>query len=118
MMFAIDATGAFVSILLLALLLPTLENFIGMPYRVLYLLAMIAALLFVFSTLCFLLVRDRWRSFLVAVAVGNLLYCVITTAAVIWFRGDLTTFGEVYFVGEIVVIAGLAAFELTYSLRR
>ena len=117
-MFLIDAVGAFVSIILLALILPAIESVIGMPYRVLYLLAMIAAVLFVFSTLCSLFVRDRWRPFLFAVALGNLLYCGITIAAIVWFRGDLTTLGEIYFVGEVVVIASLAMFELNYCVRR
>lgn len=117
-MFLIDAVGAFVSIILLALVLPALESVIGMPYRVLYLLAMIAAVLFVFSAFCSLLVRDRWRPFLVAVALSNLLYCVITSAAIVWFRGDLTLFGKFYFVGEVAVIVSLAVFEMLYVGKR
>lgn len=117
-MFLIDAVGAFVSVVLLALILPAIESVIGMPYRVLYLLAMIAAILCVFSTFCSMLVRDRWRPFLTVVAIGNLLYCVITGAVIVWFRGDLTLFGEIYFIGEVVVIASLAFFELSYCFRR
>lgn len=116
-MFAIDAAGAFVSILLLALVLPTLENFIGMPYRVLYLLAMIAAILFLLSTFFFLTATKRWRPLLLIAALGNLFYCLVTAAAIYWFRGDLTVLGKVYFVAESLVILTLALFEMAYIVR-
>jgi len=117
-MFLIDTMGAFISIVLLALVLPFLESVIGMPYRVLYLLAAFAAPLFLFSTICFFFARERWRILLITVAVGNLLYCFISIAAIFWFKGDLTTIGTAYFVGEVIVIASLAAIELIYSARR
>jgi len=117
-MFFIDAAGAFVSIILLALVLPALESFIGMPYRVLYLLAGFAAVLFLFSTFCTIVARTSWRVFLVAIALGNFLYCLVTAAAFFWFRGDLTTLGKTYFTGEIAVIASLAAVEIIYCARR
>jgi hypothetical protein len=117
-MFLIDAAGAFVSIILLALVLPSFESVIGMPYRVLYLLAAFAAPLFVFSSLCWLFARERWRMLLNMVAVGNLLYCLISIAAIFWFKGDLTTLGIVYFVGEVIVISSLASIELIYSASR
>lgn len=117
-MFLIDAGGAFISIILLGLVLPSLESVIGMPYRILYLLAALAAPLFIFSSLSWLFARERWRMLLVIVAFGNLLYCAISIAAIVWFKGDLTTLGLAYFAGEIIVIASLAAIELLYAARR
>lgn len=48
-LFLIDAAGAFVSVVLLTLVLPALESYVGMPYRVLYILAAFAVILFLIS---------------------------------------------------------------------
>lgn len=117
-MFFIDGAGAFASIILLAIVLPSLESAIGMPYRVLYLLAAFAAPLFLFSTFCYLFFPERWKAFLITVAVGNLFYCSISIAAIFWFKGDLTVLGMIYFVAEVIVIAALGAIEILYSIRR
>jgi hypothetical protein len=117
-MFFIDAAGALVSIILLAIVLPPLESVIGMQYRVLYLLAALAAPLFILSTSCYLFFPERWRAFLITVAVGNLFYCFISIAAIFWFKGDLTILGMIYFVAEVTVIAALGTVEILYSIRR
>lgn len=116
--FLTDTAGAFVSIILLAVVLPSLESVIGMPYRVLYLLAGFAGILLVTSTAGYLFAGRKWKPLLIAVAVGNLLYCVVTVAAMGWFSGDLTTIGKVYFTCEIAVIVSIAGFELFYAFRK
>ena len=115
--FLIDAVGAFLSILLLAIILPAFESVFGMPYRVLYLLACLAGILFLFSTACFLFAARRWKPFLVIVAVGNIFYCFLTGAAIIWFRSALTNIGLIYFIAEIAVILTLASLEIVYTIR-
>lgn len=52
------------------------------------------------------------------VAVGNLLYCAATFAAVVWFCGDLTMLGKFYFAIEILVIALIAIFEFAYAFKK
>ena len=116
--FLLDATGALVSIILLAFVLPALQSFIGMPHRVLYLLAIFAGVLLATSTACYLFAGRKWRPLLVTVAVGNLAYCFLTAASLVWFRGDLTTFGKVYFAVEIAIIISIAVFELRYASRK
>jgi hypothetical protein len=116
--FLMDAVGAMVSVLLLGVILPAFETVFGMPYRVLYLLAGFAGVLFLVSTLCYLFAERRWKPLLVLVASGNLIYCLLTAALLVWFRGDLSTIGLAYFVAEIAVIISLATVELTYAFSR
>ncbi len=116
--FLLDATGALVSIILLAFVLPALQSFIRMPYRVLYLLATLAGMLLATSTACYLFAGRRWKPLLVTVAVGNLAYCLLTAAAFVWFRGDLTILGKAYFAADIAIIFSIAAFELHYVSRK
>jgi hypothetical protein len=116
--FLLDAAGAFFSIILLALVLPAIESVIGMPYRVLYMLAGLAGVLLAISTACYIFAGRRWKPLLVAIALGNLAYCLLTAAAIVWFNGDLTTIGKVYFAGEIVIIFSIASFELLYAFRK
>jgi hypothetical protein len=116
--FLIYAVGAFVSVLLLGLILPAFETVFGMPYRVLYLLACLAGVLFLFSTVCFRFADRRWKPLLVIVALGNISYCLLTAAAIVWFRSDLTNIGLIYFIGEISVILSLAFLELVYFFQK
>lgn len=114
----LDAAGAGVSILLLGLILPAFETVFGMPNRILYLLACLAGVLFLFSIVGFLFAAGRWKPFLVIVAVGNNLYCILTVAAIIWFRGNLTNIGMIYFLAEIAIILSIASLELLYTVRK
>lgn len=116
--FLLDASGALISTILLAVVLPSLESIIGMPYRVLYLLAGLAGMLLAASTFCSIFASRRWKPLLIAVAVGNLFYCVLTAAAIVWFKGDLTTIGKIYFAGELAIIFSIAVGELLYAFRR
>jgi hypothetical protein len=116
--FLIDAVGALISVLLLGVILPAFETIVGMPYRVLYLLAGLAGVLFLLSTICFVFAGRKWKLFLVLVALGNIFYCFLTGAAIVWFQSDLTNIGLVYFIAEIAVILSLASLELVYAFRK
>ena len=79
---------------------------------VLYALASLASLFFVYSFFCFLHVTEHWRSYMKAIAVANLLYCGLTLGLVIYLHQELTPLGILYFGSEIVIIVGLAIVEL------
>ena len=56
---------------LLGIVLVELESIIGMPTRILYILAILACGFTVYSFLCYLLVKENWRPFLKIIAIVN-----------------------------------------------
>lgn len=109
--FLVDAVGAVSTALLLSQLLARFENAFGMDKEILYGLAWAAVAFAVYSFANFLLPRPNWRTFLKGIAIANALYCAVTLALVIFYFGELTWLGIVYFLGEIVVVLALVRVE-------
>lgn len=114
-LFLIDSMGALVSAALLGLVLANFEDIFGMSQKVLYPLAFTACGFALYSMLCFLIQPKNWRLYLKIIAIVNLLYCGLTLGLVIDRRAELSVFGWMYFVGEVVVVASLAMIELKMS---
>merc|ERR1712185_852773 len=111
--FLLDGFGAVVSALLLGVVLPAVQPWLGMPLRVLYLLAVIPVLYGVYSFCCYGLVDHRNPRWLQAIMAANAGYCVLTmTLVAVHFR-ELTTLGVAYFVADALVIVGVVAVEGT-----
>lgn len=112
--FLIDALGAMLSTLLL-FILSLHETTFGMPPWVIYQLIPIPFLLVLYSLTVYLLKPIRWNLFLRIIATANLIYCLVTLFLVIQFMVDLTLYGKIYFVTEMVLIIILSIFELSIS---
>ena len=108
----VDGLGACASVLLLGFVLPAMQPWIGMPTRILYLLAGIAALFAASSLSGYRFAGDHATRWLRAVMVANLLYCLLTCSLVALHLGELTAGGVAYFVAEAAVILGLVWAEL------
>lgn len=111
-LFLIDGVGAVVTATLLALLLAPFEPLFGIPSGVVYVLAVVAVGLAVYSLTCFLIRPSNWPTFLQIIAVANLSYCVLTLILLFVYRFEVTALGVAYFVGEIVIVAGMTIYEL------
>jgi len=111
-LFLIDGFGALLSAFSLGIVLVKFEEIVGMPQRVLYILALMACIFAVYSFSCYLRVNKNWRPFLKAIAFANLLYCCLTIGLVLYFYQSLTALGILYFVLEIIVILLLVSIEL------
>jgi len=111
-LFLIDALGAVLSALLLGLVLPLVETFIGVPSQVLYYLAAAALCFAVYSFSCYFLFPKNWSVFMRGIAVINLAYCCVTLGFVIFLHQQITLLGLLYFIGEIIIIVTLAILEL------
>lgn len=111
-LFLIDSLGGLLSAFMLGVALVRFEDTFGMPPRVLYALAFLACLFFVYSLFCFLRVTEHWRRYMKVIAIANLMYCGLTLGLVIYLHQELTTLGMLYFGSEIVMIIGLAMVEL------
>lgn len=114
----IDGLGACASALCLGVVLPALQDWIGMPVGVLYLLAGIAALFAVNAFVAWRFAGAHAGRWLTAVALANLTYCALTASLVVWQWARLTRWGVAYFAGEIAVIAILVGVEWRSATRR
>ncbi|MEQ8711398.1 MAG: hypothetical protein RIC80_00175 [Cyclobacteriaceae bacterium] len=65
-----------------------------------------------YSLGCYLFVQIISSTHIRIIACANLAYCIITAYLVVNLFDHLTTLGVVYFIGEMVVIVGLAVVEL------
>ena len=110
-LFLIDGIGAAITAILLYVVLPRFEEYIGMPQTVLNPLSIIACIYAFYSLTCHFVAGNNWRTLLKIIAIANLVYCALTATLVAIHYPQLTAFGIFYFIGEIVIISSLAAIE-------
>ncbi|OIV39821.1 hypothetical protein BKM63_21905 [Flavobacterium johnsoniae] len=67
---------------------------------------------FIYSSSCYFLVGQNWKSFLKIISIFNILYCVLTLGIIIYYYQSISVFGIIYFLGEIIVIAGIVFLEI------
>ncbi|WP_039926453.1 hypothetical protein [Leptospira vanthielii] len=113
--FLVDGFGAILSAALLALVLPLFLNLLGMPLETLYILSILPVVYSIYSLLCYFSDPFQWKFYLRVIAIANFLYCLVTMVYLILNLEQTTIFGELYFVLEMIVVAGLATFELKIS---
>lgn len=114
-LFLIDTLGAFISMILLGLVVGGDEPFFGMPTETCYFLAFLAGIFMVYSLLSYAFVKALWKKFLRGIAIINLSYCVLTVILLVIHSESLSVWGWGYFVGEIIIVTGLALFEFRIS---
>lgn len=113
--FLVDFIGALVSMFFLGVILPIYQSYIGMPLKILYLLAGIPFFFFMFSLYAYLKAGKNSSTLLRIIAVLNTLYCCLTLALLVYYRGDVTIFGYIYFIVEILIVLSLAFAEYKRS---
>lgn len=111
-LFLVDGLGGMLSALLLGVVLVRFETAFGMPRKVLYFLSCLAGMYALYSFLSYWRTKEKWRPYMQAIAIANLLYCCLTIGLVIYHRQELTALGVTYFLLEVVVITGLIIMEL------
>lgn len=117
-LFLLDALGASLSAVLLGGALTTFYSSFGMPVPKLYILAAMAATLAVYSFWNYFVFPQNWRLFLRIIALANCFYCGFTLSLVIRNFSELTTLGRAYFIGELLIVLGLATVEYRKSRNR
>ncbi len=109
--FLLDGLGAVTSCLCLGLLLPALQEHIGMPLPVLHGLASLAALFAIYSLSCYRFAdhdQPRWLTIIIGL---NLAYCLLSLVLMVKFASLLTVWGFAYFLGEKLVVLGIVSLE-------
>ncbi len=114
-LFLIDSLGAFVTTFFLFVILRNYNQFIGMPEIILVYLSLIAACFCIYSTSCFLFLKQNWTPFIRGISIANLAYCILTISLLIFNYPRLTTIGITYFLLEIAILFGLIYIELTVA---
>ena len=116
--FLLDGIGALVSAFFLGIVLVYFESFVGMPMNTLYLLAGLAVIFFIYSISCFLFFPEKWRPFLIIIAIVNTLYSILTMALMIYYFQQLTWLGLSYFVLEILILLFIIQLEIKIVMKK
>jgi hypothetical protein len=111
--FLIDSVGALLTTFFLFVILRNYSEYFGMPKTILTYLSAIAASFCIYSTTCYLVLKEKWTEFITIISVANILYCALTLGFLILHHSQLTTLGLVYFLLEIIIICILVFIELT-----
>ena len=110
--FWIDAGGAVLSILLLLVILPAIQPYMGMPIHVLYTLSLCPILCLLYDGYCLRFADLRNPIWLIGIMTMNTLYCVLSLILLVQHYSELTPFGIFYFISEQRVILGLVYWSL------
>jgi len=111
-MFLIDGLGAVASTFMIGLVIAHNVNFFGLPAKAAYFLASLPVLFLIYSLGHYIKFPKVWRPNLKGIAIANLLYCFISIGVIFYHFNSMTIFGLVYFIGEIILLIFLVAYEL------
>jgi len=111
-LFLIDSIGALLSAFFLFVVLRNFNEYFGMSKSILTYLSAIAACLCIYSTLCFLILKDNCIPFILGLGIANLLYCIFTIGLIVFNDPLITIIGTIYFLLEIGSVCGLVCIEL------
>lgn len=111
-LFLTDSIGAFLTAIMLGLILPIYQEHIGMPQFAMRTLAAIASIYCLFSFYHFINFPAKWKIPMRLIALANLIYCCLTIGAIMYFLPQMQLLGLVYFFAEIAVIVFLAFRQL------
>lgn len=110
--FLIDGIGALLSASFLGFVLPRFET--DKMQVVLIVLSVIALIFAIYSLSCFCF-KKKNGSWLRAIAIANLLYCLLTIIVAWNYDEELSSLTLAYFLIEVALILPLALFEFKIS---
>ena len=113
--FVIDGIGALLSAFLLGVVLVRFEAVFGIPASALYFLASFPMLFALFDLISYLGRSNKsWKN-LRAIAILNILYCLVSLLVGIYHHERLTVLGWAYLLIEILIVLFLAKIEFQFS---
>lgn len=110
--FLLDGFGALFTTLFLFFVLRTFNSFFGLSKTTLEYLSLLVLVFSIYSFSCFLLLNNSWKLYLKIICMANILYCLLTFGIILYYYQSITVFGITYFLGEIIVIAGIVFLEI------
>ncbi len=113
----IDAIGAFITLGLVALIAKYFGTFFGIPFDYFAILAVIALLIFIYSSTCFLTVKEITWQLLLSLAIINFIYCFLILTLIIHLKSEIKPLGLLYFLLEILILLLLIGIEYLVSMK-
>ena len=110
-LFLIDGMGALVSALVIGGVMTRLPEWFGLPHFILHSLALVAFALAFYGFMNALGLFGQHRVLLWATFMGNCFYIVFTGLLLVMFARSLKPLDFAYFIGEMAIVAVLAAVE-------
>ena len=111
-LFQLDGAGALLSAVLLGVVLVKWQAFFGIPKQTLYFLASLPCLFAAYDFFCYFQPIKRMGKLLRGVAIANLVYSCLSMALALYHTADITVWGWMYILSEMVIVGGLAFVEL------
>ncbi len=110
-LFLIDGSGAILSVILLGVVLAELDHIFGIPPPTLYFLATFPCLFAIYDFFCLVKTKLKMGAFLIGIAMMNLFYSFLSLGLALYHNQELTSFGWIYIVLEIIIVTILATVE-------
>jgi hypothetical protein len=109
--FLIDGIGAILSTVSTGLVLSFFTILTGIPISVSSALASLGLVFAIYSFSCYAIVKQIKPWMLAAIIIANVSYCLIAT--IIAFTINVTHWGQVYFIAEVLIVVGVVIIELS-----
>lgn len=114
-LFLLDGLGAALTAFSLFFVLRHYYHYVGMPTDILAYLSAIGLVYCAYSMSAYFLLKSYWTHYLKIIAIGNVLYCLLTMGLVYAYHNELTGVGLTYFSGEILIIGSLVCLEFSVA---
>ena len=113
----LDGIGAIVSAFLLGIVLTQLNDLVGIPIPTLYFLAFLPCLFAIFDFYHYQKNNNQVATPLRIIAILNLLYCCLSIGLGIYHFETITFLGWFYIVVEVMIVVGIAVWEIRVAGR-
>lgn len=109
--FLVDGLGALLTATFIYLLATYFIDWVGLPYEVLRILALLALGMAVYSFSCHFFLNGNKKKWLHLIILANLLYVLATAILIIIYYDRIKWPGLLYFLSEFVVVFVLVRWE-------
>lgn len=114
-LFLLDAIGAFITATFIGIVMRNHNDIFGLPPQEAFVMSAIAYSFFCFSGFCYLFVKDNHYKYIFIIASANSLYILLSFFIFLNHFKDLTPFGIVYLISEMVTIMLLVTLEFSVA---
>jgi hypothetical protein len=113
--FLFDGIGAFISALMLGVVLVRFSEIIGLDVSTLILLASFPCIFALYDFLCYFFVNKSYSRFIIIIAISNLLYCVLSIGLAFYHVETITLIGWTYIIIEVIIVLVISIMEYQIS---
>lgn len=115
--FIIDGFGAALSTIMLGLILPHYQTFLGIPNGILEILVLPPFFFLLFDLGVLVFRPNRLKPYLIGIALFNVAYVLLSLILLGLHAADIQLFAFLYFAGELLIVGWMAYQEMTCARR-